>query len=61
VVDNVEPSTQKGAEKESVSQGRFFEILMVLLKGEKLLEVNTLLLFKLRYLERGYLLNNWLF
>jgi hypothetical protein len=61
MVDNVKPSTQKGAEQESVSQGRFFEILMILLQSEKFLEVDTLFLFKLRYLERGNLLNNWLF
>jgi hypothetical protein len=53
VVDNVKPSTQKGAKEKAVSQGRLFEILMVLLKGEKLLEINTVFLFKLWFLEGG--------
>ncbi len=47
MVDNVEPSAQKGAEEKAVSQGRLLEILMVLLESEKLLEINTIFLFEL--------------
>ena len=47
MVDNVEPSAQKGAEEKAVSQGRLLEILMVLLESEKLLEINSVFLFEL--------------
>ncbi len=45
MIDDVEPSAQKGAEEKAVSQGRLLEVLMVLLESEKLLEINSVFLF----------------
>ena len=50
MVENMEPCTHEGTEKEPISQGWLFEVLVILLQLEKLLEIYAIFLLKSRLL-----------
>jgi hypothetical protein len=50
VVENMEPCTDEGTEKEPISQGWLFEVLVILLQLEKPLEIYAIFLLKSRLL-----------